>query len=63
MRNLGPFNTLKEAADRAGKIASSGYGLRYVVYEAGEYHVADDVDLDTFFVGVRDQDIRYCTAD
>jgi hypothetical protein len=59
----GPFGSLKSALRHAEEIASKGYGVRYVVFESGEYHIADEIDLDTFFMGLRDQQIVYCTAD
>jgi hypothetical protein len=37
----------------------------FVVYECAEegYQVADEYDLDTWFAGISDNGIRYCTAD
>lgn len=37
--------------------------MRFVVFESGEYHVATDGDLDTWFAGIADRNILYCTAD
>jgi|KBSMisStaDraftv2_1062788.scaffolds.fasta_scaffold06274_7 hypothetical protein len=57
------FDSLKKALDRAEHVAQRECEIRYVVYESGEYHVCDDVDLDTWFAGLRDEQIIYCTAD
>ncbi len=59
----GPFQSLKQALKRADVIASKDACVRYVVYESGEYHIADEIDLDTFFMGLSDEQIVYCTAD
>lgn len=37
--------------------------MRFVVVEAGEYHVATEFDLETWFAGISDQNILFCTAD
>ena len=46
---------------------SRGYGNQgaplFVVYESGEYHIATDYDLDTWFAGIRQSDIVFCTDD
>jgi hypothetical protein len=47
---------------RANNLAKDGT-MRFVVFEAGEYHVATEFDLDTWFVGISDRNILYCTAD
>lgn len=53
----------QQAIDRAAKLAKRDNCLMYVViddgYESGPgpYHVADDYDLDTFFLGI---DPIYC---
>jgi hypothetical protein len=57
------FHTLDKAIKHAERVAGDGYGIRYVVYESGEYSVCDDADLDTWFAGLSDNQIRYCTAD
>ena len=35
----------------------------FVIYEANEFYVATEEDLSTFFVGLSDNQIRYCTAE
>lgn len=57
------YKGLQQAIARAEHIANQGHGIRYVVYESGEYTVCDDTDLDTWFVGLSDNQIKYCTAD
>ena len=50
----------KQAYSRRHMRGNLGEPL-YVVYEAGYYHVATEEDLDTFFAGISDNDIVYCT--
>jgi hypothetical protein len=59
----GGFSSLALARHRAVQVARAREETRYVVWESGEYFVASDEDLDTFFVGIRDRDILFCTAD
>jgi hypothetical protein len=47
-------------AERKAKVNDKPY---FVVYESGEYEVASEFDLDTWFAGVQDNNILYCTAD
>jgi len=51
-----------QAVARAEKLAKDG-AMRFVVFESGEYHIATDVDLETWFAGIADRNILYCTAD
>ena len=55
--------TLAQAIQRANKAARTTGEVRFVVRESGEYHVASEFDLDTFFAGIRDDSILYCSAD
>jgi hypothetical protein len=59
----GAFNSLREARTCAVQVAHVHQETRYVVRESGEYFVATDEDLDTFFVGIADSNILFCTAD
>lgn len=53
--------TYQQAVDNARRIAERTGQARFVVREAGEYHIATDTDLDTWFIGIHDRDILYCT--
>lgn len=52
-----------QAMARAEKLAKDSGTMRFVVVEAGEYHVATEFDLETWFAGISDQNILFCTAD
>jgi hypothetical protein len=54
--------TLAQAIQHAEKRARETDEVRYVVYESGEYHIATEEDLDTFFMGISDRNILYCTS-
>ena len=47
-------------ADRAAKLTGRDY---FVVVEAGEYDACDDLTLDTFYCGIGQDHILYCTGD
>jgi hypothetical protein len=51
------INQAIRSALRKAKAEAKSY---YVVYEAGEYQIADEVDLETWFSGVRDDQIVCC---
>jgi hypothetical protein len=51
--------TLAQAIKQADKSARSSGEVRFVVRESGEYHVASEFDLDTFFAGIRDDSILF----
>lgn len=51
-----------QAVARAEKLAKDG-AMRFVVLESGEYQIANETDLDTWFAGIADRNILYCTAD
>jgi hypothetical protein len=55
--------TLSKAITWAEKSARLSGEVRFVVRESGEFHVASEMDLDTWFAGLRDDSILYCTAD
>jgi hypothetical protein len=59
----GGFSSLALARYRALQVSKARLETRYVVTECGEYFVASDEDLDTFFVGIADKNILFCTAD
>jgi len=57
-----PFSSFNQAQSIADKYARATKQIMYVVYEANEFLVATEEDLSTFFVGLSDNQIRYCTA-
>ena len=57
-----PFSSFHQAQAIADKYARTTEQTMYVVYEANEFYVATEEDLRTFFVGLSDNQIRYCTA-
>jgi hypothetical protein len=59
-------NHLEQVKHGARAKAKSTKRVYYVIYEpdhTGVYHACDDFDLDTFYGGISDQNILYCTAD
>jgi hypothetical protein len=58
-----PFSSFNQARAIADKYARATERTMYVVYEAPEFYVATEEDLSTFFVGLSDNQIRYCTAE
>jgi hypothetical protein len=59
----GGFDSFVAAKSRASQVARTKQEARYVVVESGHYFVATDEDLDTFFMGIPDRSILYCTAE
>jgi hypothetical protein len=57
------FNSFNQAQAIADKYARATERTMYVVYEAHEFYVATEEDLSTFFAGLLDNQVRYCTAD
>ena len=57
------FSSFNQAQAIADKYAPATKRTMYVVYEAPEFYVATEVDLSTFFAGLSDNQVRYCTAD
>jgi hypothetical protein len=57
------MTNLNEAISWADRAARINGEIRFVVRESGEYHVASESDLDTWFAGISDNNILYCTAD
>lgn len=55
--------TYSQARVKAEKLAKQYDQDYFVVLEAGEYGVANDFDLETFYVGISQDHILYCTAD
>lgn len=49
--------TLQKACSLAKRIARAKRDERYVVYEDGEYEVATEFDLDTYYAGIPAQDV------
>lgn len=56
------FSSFHQAQGIADKYARVTEQTLYVVYEANGFYVATEEDLKTFFVGLSDNQIRYCTA-
>ena len=52
-----PFSSFNQARAIADKYARAIERTMYVIYEANEFYVS------TFFVGLPDNQIRYCTAE
>jgi hypothetical protein len=57
------FETLALAVVKARRLAKQKEQTYYVVYESGQYSVADETELETFFCGISDRNILHCTAD
>jgi hypothetical protein len=60
--------TLQQAISKANRIAKRDDKVVYVVKSdtpevTGVYTTADDYDMDTFFAGISDSAIVYCSAD
>ena len=55
--------TYPQAVAKADRLAKKNDRDYFVVVECGEYQVASDFDLDTFFCGISQDSILYCTAD
>ena len=60
MHSFSPFNQAQAIAD---KYARATQRTMYAVYEANEFYVATEEDLSTFFIGLSENQIRYCTAE
>ena len=54
-----------QAIAKADRRARETGKVWFVVYESADegYQLADETDLDTWFAGISDSGIRYCTAD
>jgi len=57
------FSSFNQAQGIADKYARATQRTMYVVYEANEFYVATEEDLSTFFIGLSENQIRYCTAE
>ena len=57
------FSSFNQAQAIADKYARATERTMYVVYEAHEFYVATEEDLSTFFAGLSDNQVRYCTTD
>jgi hypothetical protein len=55
--------TLIQAIERADKLTKQDGITRFVVCEAGEIGIGTEVDLDTWWAGIRDENILYATGD
>jgi len=55
--------TYGEAIEKAHKLAKMHDQDYFVVIEAHEYDVTDDFGLETFYAGISQDHILYCTAD
>jgi hypothetical protein len=45
------FSTLSQSARYAMQLSEKNAEDYYVIFEDGEYHVASDYDLETYFLG------------
>ncbi len=57
------FSSFNQAQAIADSYAGATKRTMYVVYEAHEFYVATEEDLSTFFIGLSENQIRYCTAE
>jgi hypothetical protein len=57
-----PIRSLNQAKDIADEYARATGQTMYVVYEGHGFYVAMKEELSTFFDGLCDYQIRYCTA-
>jgi hypothetical protein len=58
-----PFSSFNQARTIADQYARVIERTMYVIYEANEFYVATEEDLSNFFLGLSDNQIRYCTAE
>jgi hypothetical protein len=54
--------TFANAVSKANRLAKKNEREYFVVREAG-YDVVNDEDLDTFYVGISENNIVYCTSE
>jgi hypothetical protein len=57
------FSSFNQAQSIADKYAGATKRTMYVVYETHDFYVATEEDLSTFFIGLSENQIRYCTAE
>jgi hypothetical protein len=57
------FRSFNQAQAIADMYAGATKRTMYVVYQAHEFYVATEEDLSTFFIGLSENQIRYCTAE
>lgn len=55
--------TFPQFVAKADRLAKKNERDYFVVIEAGEYDVTDDEGLDTFYCGISQDHILYCSAD
>lgn len=55
--------TYGEAVSKADRLARKHERDYFVVVECGEYEVADDLTLETYFGGISQEHILYCSGD
>ena len=55
--------TYEQARSKADRLAKKHGRDYFVVIEAGEYDATDDEGLKTWYMGISDDHILYCTAD
>lgn len=55
--------TYQQAVERARKLFQETREIQFVLWQAGEYHVASQFRLNAGFIGPNDINILYCTAE
>ena len=55
--------TYRQAIDKARRKAKENARDYFVIQEDGEFHVTNDFDLDTFYLGISEDNILFCTGD
>lgn len=54
--------TLAGAVAKAKSLAKKNSREYFVVFEAGQYDAVDAFDLDTWYAGIPDHAIKFCTS-
>ncbi len=57
------FSSFNQAQAITDKYALATKRTMHPVYEVHEFYLATEEDLSTLFVGLSDNQIRYCTAE
>jgi hypothetical protein len=57
------FSSFNQAQAIADKYARATKRTMYVIYIAHKFHIATEEDLSTVFIGLSENQIRYCTAE
>lgn len=57
------ISTFQKAVARADKLSRANDKEYFVVCESGEFDVVDSFDLNTFYNGIRPENVSYSTVD